>query len=293
MTEATVFDLQGVGRIPSSKPAALAWLRKFSLSHRKDGQRLLFDISSLPQEERSAYSLREIEAAGLPAGVHDEAAHDRFAEATPAMQAVALRKAEIARFLVKGGASTKSLPGPLCDATREKFGADGTAKMTLRRILRAVDGVDPINFAPALAPSYARKGAGAVEISEEAWAFFMTTIRDAGPQLPLKQAWRDVRDVASKHGWQWATYQTAWRRWDALPEAQKLVARFGREEAVNRLAMPIRRGKTTIKSLEVVSLDGRTQDFWVDFGDGKAVRPVMLALVDTGCGSSPSDRSCP
>ena len=22
------------------------------------------------------------------------------------------------------------------------------------------------------------------------------------------------------------------------------------------------------------------QDFWVDFGDGKAARPVMLALVD-------------
>lgn len=281
MTEATVSDLQGVGRIPSSKPAALAWLRKFSVSHRRDGQRLLFDISSLPQEERSAYSLREIEAAGLPTGEYDDAAHTRFVAATPAMQASALRKAEIARFLVKGGARSCRLTRALCEATREKFGADGTDKMTLRRILRAVDGVDPINFVPALAPGYARKGAGAVEISEEAWAFFMTTIRDAGPQFPLKQAWRDVRDVASKRGWQWATYQTVWRRWDALPEAQKLAARFGREEAVNRLTMPIRRDKTTLKSLEVVSLDGRTQDFWVDFGDGKPVRPVMLALVDT------------
>jgi putative transposase len=32
--------------------------------------------------------------------------------------------------------------------------------------------------------------------------------------------------------------------------------------------------------LEVVSLDGRTQDYWVDFGDGKPKRPVMIALVD-------------
>lgn len=45
--------------------------------------------------------------------------------------------------------------------------------------------------------------------------------------------------------------------------------------------MPITRAKTSIQPLEWVSLDGRTQDFWVDFGDGKPVRPVMLALVDT------------
>jgi len=38
--------------------------------------------------------------------------------------------------------------------------------------------------------------------------------------------------------------------------------------------------KTTIGPLEWVSLDGRTLDFWMDFGDGRAVRPVMIALVD-------------
>lgn len=45
--------------------------------------------------------------------------------------------------------------------------------------------------------------------------------------------------------------------------------------------MPIQRDKTTLESLQIVSLDGRTLDFWTDFGDGKPVRPVMLALVDT------------
>lgn len=49
---------------------------------------------------------------------------------------------------------------------------------------------------------------------------------------------------------------------------------------MKRLTLPIRRDKTTIRALEWVSLDGRTQDFWVDFGDGNLVRPVMLALVD-------------
>ena len=72
--------------------------------------------------------------------------------------------------------------------------------MSLRRILRAVGGLDPVNFAPALLPGYARAGSPPAEISDEAWSFFMTTLRDAGPQFPLKQAWRDVRDVARKRG---------------------------------------------------------------------------------------------
>jgi len=49
---------------------------------------------------------------------------------------------------------------------------------------------------------------------------------------------------------------------------------------VRRLVQPIQRDKATIRPLEWVSLDGRTQDFWADFGDGKEVRLVMLALVD-------------
>lgn len=281
MASTKVSNLQGVGRIPSSKPAALAWLRKMGVTHSAVGQSLLFDIQTLPQRERRAYELHQIEATGLPAGEYDDAAHERFAGATPAMQATALRKAEIARYLVKGGASCCSLPSMLCDATRQEFGDEGTDKMTLRRIMRAVDGIDPINFAPALMPEYARQGRKAADISTEAWAFFMTTIRDAGPQFPLTQAWRDTRDVAPSFGWQWPPYQTILRRWNALPEAQKLVARFGREEAASQLVMPITRAKTSIQPLEWVSLDGRTQDFWVEFGDGKPVRPVMLALVDT------------
>lgn len=54
----------------------------------------------------------------------------------------------------------------------------------------------------------------------------------------------------------------------------------GRAEAVRRPAQPALRDKTSIGALERVSLDGRTQDFRGDFGDGKAKRPAMIALVD-------------
>lgn len=275
--------LCGIACIPADRAAASQWLRRNAVPiHIGNGNGGRFEYvlaHDLPTDVRRAHELREIEAAGLPAGAHDQDAHDRFVEATPAMQATALRKAEIARFLVKGGASGKGLPGLLCEAAREVFGSEGTDKMTLRRILRAVDGVDPVNYAPALLPAYLRTSTEA-EISGEAWAFFMTTISRAAPWFPLAQAWRDVRDLAKARGWQWPSCRTVMRRWDALPDAQKLVARHGREEAVAALTMPITRDKTTLKSLQVVSLDGRTLDFWADVGDGKPVRPVMLALVD-------------
>lgn len=168
-------SLCGVGTVPDHRKSASKWLRHAGVPlHNGNGKGGRFEyvlVQDLPADIRRAYELREIAAAGLPAGEYDAAAHTRFAATTPNMQAVALRKADIARFLVKAGASNTSLPGQLYEATRERFGVDGTDKMTLRRLLHAVDGIDPINLAPALVPGYARKGAGAAEISEEAWAF--------------------------------------------------------------------------------------------------------------------------
>lgn len=167
--------LCGVGSVPGHRTSASQWLRQAGIPlHIGTGNGGRFEYvlgRDLPTEVRRAYELRDIDNAGLPAGEYDDAAHDRFAEATPTMQATALRKAEIARFLIKCGGSYKGLPGMLCNAAREVFGSDGTDKMTLRRILRAVEGVDPVNFAPALLPAYAREGKAA-EMSPEAWAFF-------------------------------------------------------------------------------------------------------------------------
>lgn len=50
----------------------------------------------------------------------------------------------------------------------------------------------------------------------------MTIIRDAGEEFPLKQAWRDVRDLKNKMGWQWPSYVTINRRWNGLPEAKNV-----------------------------------------------------------------------
>ena len=44
--------------------------------------------------------------------------------------------------------------------------------------------------------------------------------------------------------------------------------------------MPALRDKTTVLPLDLVSLDCRTLDFWVDWGDRRAARPTMLVLLD-------------
>lgn len=183
-----VQSVLGLAGIPSHRSSATRWFAARGIltdTLQQDGRRPeVVLLSNLPADVRRAYELREIEAAGLPAGDYDDAAHERFAEATTAMQVIALRKAEIARFLVKAGAGAAfGLSASLVQAVRQQFGSDGTDRMTLRRILRAVEGVAPINFAPTLMPEFSRGGRPQDKVSAEAWSFFMTTIRDAGPQF--------------------------------------------------------------------------------------------------------------
>ncbi|PKP70249.1 MAG: hypothetical protein CVT82_07010 [Alphaproteobacteria bacterium HGW-Alphaproteobacteria-4] len=277
-----VKSLLGIMDIPSHRTSAKRWLARAGVTIRVmdgDGRKPeAVELSDLPEEVQRAYAEREIARAGLEPGEWDAEAQVCFLDATPTMRSAALRRAEIARFMLARQEHMGS--GALARAVRERFGSVGTSEISLRRIREQIKGVAPINYAPALLHDYAREGGKRAAMSEEAWAFFMTTLRDAGPQFPLRQAWRDVRDISRKMGWACPSFTTVFRRWSALDPAQKLVARHGHEAAAKALSMPIMRDKTTLGALQLVSLDGRTLDFWVDFGDGKAARPVMIALVD-------------
>ncbi len=240
------------------------------------GQADFVDLADLPDQERRAW-LAQADLDGLAPGTHDDAAHAAYLEAAPSMREAASRKAEIARFLLTDGRDW-TWPARIKEA-KARFGAKGTSLPSLRRILRTVEGVDPINFAPALLAGYNPTSQRA-EITPEAWQFFVETIRRAASTFPLRAAWRDVRDVAIRRDWAWPSYPTVHRCWQALDEADRRALRHGREDAVRSLTLPIVRDKTSIAALDWVSLDGRTLDFWVDWGDGRAVRPTMLALVD-------------
>ena len=232
----------------------------------------------IPAPVRRAYVERQLETAGLPPGVYDEAAHEKLAEMPPKMRAEAERKAEIARVLLTVG---KALPwSQKLSLVKSRFGAKGVSQPSLNRLLTAVKGVDPINFAPALMADYRLDCAPAAPMSDAAWSYFMTTVLESAKDFPLYSVWKDVRDKAPIDGWDWPSWPTVFRKFKKLPLAQQYHARFGKEEAFKLLAQPALRDKTTILPLEWVSLDGRTLDFWAHNGDGKPRRYTFLALVD-------------
>ncbi|WP_288960518.1 transposase domain-containing protein [uncultured Sulfitobacter sp.] len=277
-----VRNLLGVGRIPSHRSSATSWFEKRGIKLVKQkgrgGEKNAICISDLPDEERQAYWSRELNDLELDQGIRDDEAHAHFSQATAKARARAERKATIAEILTtlkeNGVSSTDRF-----SVVKKKFGSRGTSRASLTRIEAAINDVDPINFAPALLDSY-KPTKKPASLSEDAWRFFLTMIRDAAPEWPLREAYRRVRDAAPAMGWTVPSETTFYRRWYELDEAQRLHARFGGAEATKRLTIPAQRDKTSILPLEWVSLDGRTQDYWVDWGDGKPSRPTMVSLVD-------------
>jgi putative transposase len=186
-----VKSILGVAGIPKHRTSATLWLKKAGVpivTLEGDARRPeAVKLSDLPAEVSRAFLERDIEASGLPVGSYDDDAHAALMEATPAMRAGAERKAEIARdFHAIGDRMTWA---EKLTFIRERHGKEGTSEASLARILRAVKGVDPINFSPALLAAFARVGRPKAGMSDAAWSFFLTTIRDggAGFQPPLKR----------------------------------------------------------------------------------------------------------
>jgi putative transposase len=272
----------GIGDIPKDKTSALKWMRRNDIALTSidvdGGKAFVVPLADLPKRERIAFLELEIERAGLNIGQYDDAAHVVYLSAPASIRAAAEYRASTVRVLRSLGVETSW--NDRLVILRKKFGDDAPSKVTLKRYLALVKDVDPINFAPALMPKYKTHGAPKAATDDKAWSLFMTIVRDAAPTFPLVQAWRDVRDIAKAQGLKWPSYSTVFRRWTALPMAQQLAARYGKTETVKRLTQPALRDKTTLRVLECVSLDGRTQDYWTDIGDGKAVRLTMIALID-------------
>ncbi|MGR3503292.1 transposase domain-containing protein [Pseudaestuariivita sp.] len=222
--------------------------------------------------------MREGVSLGLDMGARDDAAHDQFMKAVPSLRDEAERKAAILRLTV---ALKSELSWSKVQAEVERrFGQKGTSLATLKKMARDLRGVDPINYAPALLRDQ-RGGAAKAAFCDDAKRFFLTTIRDAYKDFPLKRAWADTRDVGRKMGWKVPSYPTVYRWWTRdLTEAQRRVTRLGQSEAAWSMYQPKLRDKTSLAPLEIVSLDGRTLDLFVEGPNGTPVRPVMIALVD-------------
>lgn len=282
MNSVRVTSILGIGQIPSDRRAAGAFLKRHCIDlycHKGDGRCTEYvALSSLPADIRHAYFIRECEYLRIDPGERDEDAHARLRAASPGARERAEMKAQIVLTLVKAK-QTGAKEAESFAIVREKFPEERTSTSSLRRYLRAVKGVDPINFAPTLLDDY-KPTAKRAKIHPDDWRLFLSIITHAAEDFPLTAAYRDVRDLAAKDRRKVPSLATFQRRWKALPVPQQLVARHGREKAVDHLTQPDHRDKQSLRPMQIVSLDGRIQDFWVDWGNGRAVRPVMIALVD-------------
>lgn len=278
---AKVKSFLGLAGVPSDRSSASEWLHrrqiKVTRKPTNGGHADFVELSTLPVEVQHAIQMRDLLEGGLAPGTRDDEAHRVYEEASPKARARAETRAAMARVIVSLRPDT---PWVECEKIiRKRFALEGVSTATLKRIAKQVEGVDPINFAPALLPGY-RPGKDRVEITDDAWRYYLTQLRDAAPTWPLRSAYADVVAVGKMEGWTVPSFSTFNRRWLKLTEAERHTIRHGRADTIKRFTQPVRRDKTTLKPMEVVSLDGRTLDFWVDFGDGKAKRPTMLALVD-------------
>ncbi|MEE4206238.1 MAG: transposase domain-containing protein [Erythrobacter sp.] len=280
-------ELAGIAELPSSRRALKEWCSRSGIdvvtSPTATGPALHVRFADLPSAVGRAWLERQIAEAGLEPGEHDDAAHDAFRALPAWKRAAAATRAAILRFWTirqRHGVRWADIAREGC----ETFGDDFPSRSVLYQWRDKVDGVDPINWVTALAPG--DRGRPAVApMDETAWRFFMTRIRDANHPWPLKSAWCETRDFAAARGLAWPSEPTVRRRWDALPEPQRLEAIYDKETAAEMLAIPHLREKPA-EALTWVSLDGRMLDAWVDWGDGKARRPIMLILVDVSSGKT-------
>ncbi len=194
----TVSDIQNLPGVPSTGPGVRKWLKANSVPVRLYGKRFKFSISDLPTQVKHEYWFRNLSTISVASGDYDDLMHAEFALATPSRRDRAERKAAIALTLITLREQGVKEADRLA-IVRKRFGSEGTSTPSLKRLLKAVKGVAPINFAPALLDKYTLPKKRA-EMSEDAWRFFMTLIRDAAPEWPLKSAWRDTRDAGCVMG---------------------------------------------------------------------------------------------
>lgn len=178
----SVSGLVGIAKLPGSKMGLHKWFRREAIPVLKLNGRLVVHLSDLPQDIRHAYLAREIERATLAPGDYDEAAHDAFLALPASMQAEAERKAAVARLLMKAGPEASQQEK--FDLVHRTFGCKGNSKGTLKRIQTTIEGVDPINFAPALAARHVGRTALA-DVNDELWDCALAMIAKAAPTHAL------------------------------------------------------------------------------------------------------------
>jgi len=161
----------------------------------------------------------------------------------------------------------------------------GVSARSLWNWRKAVAFAAPADRLPLLAPRHrtALRKVETAPCSEAAWdAFKADLLRPARPSLT--SAWRRMVRVAGSQGWDWPSEKVIRRRVKAeIPRAVWVLAREGTDK-LKRLYPPQERDKSQLGPLGFVNADFHRFDVFVEWEEGRIIRPQMVAFQDIWSG---------
>ncbi len=299
MLNLSVRSMLGVGAVPRDRASAVNWLKRRGIVVRRQpcngGTRDEVALSDLPAEVRLALQLRTAEAAELPAGQMDDAAHLALEAKPPGVREEAYRRATIMGVVMRHRAAGRTWAQviahlwenpPVPDTPEDPFKAPSEA--TLKDWCSRVEGVDPVNWGPALAPGYDTKGRPKVPCDPAAWEYFLNEVAGAGGNGTgpnLRRAHGKAVKAAAKEGWTFPRhYRTALRHWQAMDVERQRTIRDGEAAAVKSLTTFQPRSVADMVAMEQVEVDFREFGVWCRWPDGAVSCPWIGVAVDRASG---------
>jgi Bacteriophage Mu transposase len=276
-----VKSIAGLDGVPNTCRGVRDWLQRRHVPTRQDGKRFVFSLLDIPDDVQLSYRLRLAEEAGLAFGEQDDAAHIALAGKPLGVQETAHLRAKVLGIVHKcrvAGLTWHQIAPQIKAAGLD----EARSQQTIKRWLKLVEGLDPANWAPALAPDYVGRTVFA-PMSEAAWDEFLALIAAWGRNgtgASLHEAWAQVADKKAANAWEWPPYRTVLRRFKSLPVEQQRTLTMGADEAAKSITHRLPRSVDGMKAMEQVELDGREFKVKVTFDDGTVACPWVIVYAD-------------
>jgi putative transposase len=276
-----VQNLIGIPVLPKTPFGLRKWLKANGIPLTEEGKRFVFPLTALPEEVQLAYRLRCAEEAGIAYGVQDDEAHLALAAKPITVQAAAQERFRILMIYAKHRAAGLNW-GQIEPLIKAAGFEEVPCYETVRRWERLVEGVEPANWAPRLAPAFTGRTAKA-PLSEAAWTFFENRIETTGRNgtgANFKGIWKETKAKAAEMGWAWPCYRTVLRRWQAMPAARQRAKKLGAEAAAKSLTLFPKRLVEGMFAMEQVEQDFREYGVRCVWEDGYIGCPWVGKAVD-------------
>ncbi|PIW54615.1 MAG: transposase [Sphingomonadales bacterium CG12_big_fil_rev_8_21_14_0_65_65_10] len=233
-----------------------------------------FHVTLLPSAARAELARRGLVASAQPEPTEDRGDWRWYEAQNRKVKSEAEHRLAIVREVEQAEQAGQSRSA----AIEAVAATSGAGRSTIYSWFAMIEGVPRADRLPALAPR--RKGGGAAaEIDTALWQLFASDyLRPSAPTLC--SCYRRTAEKAKEMGIAIPGEQTFRRRLKKELHPDVIVLKRGGAEALERAKPAQRRTVDHLHALERVNIDGHRFDVFVDMGDGKPVRPTMVAIQD-------------